>query len=408
MSDLQKFELSNGVRVLVEPVTAFRSVAIGLTCATGSRHELEHEAGITHFIEHMMFKGTAKRNAKDIAGSIEGLGGMLNAFTDKEQTTYYCRMLSDDTAVGLDVLSDMLANSLHDAEEMEREKGVVLEEIRRSEDEPGDHVHELHFQSRWGEHQLGKPIIGTAESVSGYSRDDILGYLKRRYTGGNILLSVAGNVDPNDVKARAEDLLGGFEPGGGKVALDPPSPAVKKNEIAKEVEQVHFCIGGDSLPIGHDDAYVVAVLDAILGGGMSSRLFQEVRERRGLAYSVGSYNAPYTSAGLFTIYGGTSLDKWDLTQEVIRTECQKLMNEPVPAEELAKIKRQMAGNIVLGQENLGARMLRQTKNELHHGREITMDEVLKKIDKVTTDDLMRIAHILVNPETQSVTAIGPF
>jgi predicted Zn-dependent peptidase len=210
MTNIHKFVLPNGVRVLVEPNAVVRSAAIGLTCRAGSRHETDNEAGITHFIEHMLFKGTEKRGAKQIAEEIEGRGGMLNAFTDKEQTTYYARVLSDDTANAMDVLTDMLLNSALNPEELEREKGVVLEEIRRGEDEPGDQVHELHIQNRWGEHPLGKPIIGTKESVSGFSRDDLKTYMDRRYLGENLILSIAGNVDPVEMEALAREKMGGF------------------------------------------------------------------------------------------------------------------------------------------------------------------------------------------------------
>ncbi len=405
---IHKFTLANGVRVLVEPNNSVRSAAIGLTCRAGSRHEKEDEGGITHFIEHMLFKGTKSRNAKEIAEEIEGRGGVMNAFTDKEQTTYYCRVLSDDTAVGVDVLSDMLLNSLLDPEELAREKGVVLEEIKRGEDDPEGHVHEVHIENRWGDHPLGRPIIGTKESVSGFLSEDLRAYLDRRYLGENLILSAAGNIDPEAFHAMAEEKLGHFEAGGDSASLTPPAPTVIRKEIAKDVEQVHFCLGGDSLSLYDPNIYTVAVLDGVLGGGMSSRLFQEVRERRGLAYSVGSYNLSYSAAGVFTIYGGTGPATWVQVQEVIDLEIKKLIGEGLKDGELDKVKRQIAGNLVLSLEGMNSRMMRMTKNELFHGRDIPIDETLGKINAVTEGMVRDLASQVFAEGKVSLTAIGPF
>src|SRR5579862_3311037 len=239
MSQIQKHVLGNGVRVVVEPVSHVRSAAIGLWCKTGSRHETEHEAGITHLIEHMLFKGTKSRTAKEIAEAIEGRGGALNAFTDKESTCYYCRVLSDDTENGIDVLSDMMLHSLIDPEELAREEQVVIEEIKRSEDEPSDLVHDLHIEHRWKGHPLGKPIIGTKESVSGFQREDLTKYMDRRYRGKNVVLAIAGNVDPEQVLRSAEKDLGRIPEGGGKESMPRPSGNAMKEEVSKDVEQVH-------------------------------------------------------------------------------------------------------------------------------------------------------------------------
>lgn len=408
MSNLVKSVLPNGVRILCEHNDTVRSAAVGLTCQTGSRHELAGEEGITHFIEHMLFKGTPSRSARDIAESIEGQGGILNAFTDKEQTTYYCRVLGQDVSNALDVLSDMMQHSLFDPEEMGREKGVVLEEISRSEDEPGDHVHELHIGHRWGQHPLGKPIIGTRETVQSFTRDMIVGYMDRRYRGGHVVLSVAGDIDPDAVVAQATELLGGLASESEVVTATPPTATPQNNLIGKQVEQVHFCIGGDSVGIHDPRIYTVSILDSILGGGMSSRLFQELRERRGLAYSVGSYTLSYSSGGLFTIYGGTSMATWDQVQELALAEVQKVVHEGLRDGELARIKRQMSGNMVIALEGMNSRMLRMTKNELHFGREIPIDETLGKIEAVTEQMVRDFAAEFLAPERMSITAIGPF
>jgi predicted Zn-dependent peptidase len=408
MPDIQKFTLDNGVRVLVEPVSYVRSAAIGLWCKTGSRHEYDYEAGITHLIEHMLFKGTKRRTAREIAEAIEGRGGALNAFTDKESTCYYCRVLSDDVANGIDVLSDMMMNSLIDAEELEREESVVLEEIKRSEDEPGDHVHELHLQERWGDHPLGKPIIGTKESVSGFQREHLLTYMGRRYRGDNVLLSVAGNVNPDEVLRAAQEWLGGIPIGGEQVSIGRPEGKAAKKEIGKDVEQVHFCIGTDGCSLFDDDLYTLAVLDGALGGNMSSRLFQEIRERRGLAYAVGSYSLTYSAGGAYTVYGGTSMQHWPLVQELVRKEFDSVISNGLEAEELERVKRNISGNIVLALEGMSSRMMRMAKNELHHGRDIPIDETIAKINGVSNDEVARLAGTILPESRVNITAIGPF
>lgn len=407
-SPLQKFTLSNGVRVLVEPVDYVQSAAIGLWCQTGSRHENDDEAGITHLIEHMLFKGTERRTAKEIAEAIEGRGGALNAFTDKEATCYYCRVLADDVENGIDVLSDMMRHSLIDPEELEREEGVVLEEISRSEDEPESHVHDLHLEGRWGDHPLGKPIIGTRDSVAGFRREHLAKYMDRRYRGNNVLLSIAGRVDVNDVKAWAEERLGSIAAGGEDAPITRPFGTGGRNEVEKDVEQVHFCIGTDACSIYDENIYTLRLLDSILGGGMSSRLFQEIREKRGLAYSVGSYAMNYSAGGAFTIYGGTSLKTWEQVQQLIREEISKLIQTGLEDGELDRNKRNISGHIVLALEGMSARMNRMARNELIFGREITVEETLQKLNAVTEKQIRDMAAEILTEDKLSTTAIGPF
>lgn len=408
MSDIKKFTLENGVRVLVEPVGHVKSAAIGLWCKTGSRHEQDNEAGITHLIEHMLFKGTEKRTAKEIAESIEGQGGSLNAFTDKEATCYYCRTLADDVANGVDVLSDMMLHSLIDPDELKREQGVVLEEIKRSEDEPGDHVHELHLTNRWGQHPLGKPIIGTPESVASFTRENIATYMDRRYRAENVILAVAGNVDLDTVVAAAQVTLGKIPHTTTDAQATRPYGTASKVEQAKDVEQVHFCIGTDGTSVYDSDLYTMVVLDAALGGSMSSRLFQEIREKRGLVYSVGSYTLNYGAGGAYTVYGGTSPDQWPLVQELVRAEFDKVMANGLDADELARTQRHICGNMILSLEGMSSRMMRMSRNELHHGREIPLEETLAKINGVNNEGIVELARRILTTEKVSTTAIGPF
>ncbi|MFY9233399.1 MAG: pitrilysin family protein [Fimbriimonadaceae bacterium] len=409
MSNIQKLVLDNGVRVLIEPVSHVQSAAIGLWCKTGSRHESDREGGVTHLIEHMLFKGTNKRTAKEIAEAIEGRGGMLNAFTDKESTCYYCRVLADDVENGVDVLSDMMLNSLLDSEELDREKGVVLEEIKRGEDEPSDHVHELHLENRWGSHPLGRPIIGTRESVSSFKDMDLRGYMKRRYRGENVLLAIAGNVDPEKVRALASSKLGAIEKGASDDQVARPEGSAGVRLVGKDVEQVHFCIGTDGCSIyDEEDIYTMAVLDAALGGSMSSRLFQEIREKRGLVYSVGSYTLSYGAGGAFTVYGGTSDKQWAQVQELVRKEFNKVISSGLEADEMERTKRHISGNLVLALEGMSGRMMRMSRNELHYEREISVEETLAKIAAVTSEKVTEMAARFLGEDRVSTTAIGPF
>ena len=408
MSEIFKETLDNGVRVLCEPLTYVGSVSVGLWCMTGSANERDDEAGVTHLIEHMLFKGTKTRTAKQIAEEIEGRGGMLNAFTDKESTCYYCRSLDRDVEVAIDVLAEMVTGSLIAPADLEIEKHVVLEEIKRSEDEPSDHVHDLHLQYRWPGHALGKPVIGTPQSVASFTHNDLAQYIERRYTGGNVVLAVAGNVRPPEVVEAANKHLGSLRPGGDKLQMPRPKGVASNHEVGKEVEQVHFCIGADAYSFYDEDRYAAMVLDATLGGGMSSRLFQEVREKRGLTYAIGSYSLTYSAGGSFTIYGGTGPDKWQEVQKVVRDELDKVIEGGVEPGEMAKVKRALAGNLVIALESMSTRMMRMTRNEIVYGKEVTVEDVLARIEAVTNDDLRCVASRLLAPELVSTTAIGPF
>lgn len=408
MEGIKLTKLDNGVRVLTESVDHVGSASLGVWCTTGSKHETDTEAGITHFIEHMLFKGTPSRTSQQIAEAIEGRGGMLNAFTDKERTCYYCRVLAEDSVHGLEVLSDMVNNSLLDPEELEREKGVVLEEIKRGEDEPGDHVHDIHLQGLWSDHKLGLPVIGTKESVSSFKQLDLQGYMNRRYRADTILVAAAGKVDHDAFVDYANSSYGGLKASEEDEALARPKGQAGENLVGKDIEQVHFCIGTDGVNYYDEDLYTMIVLDGVLGGGMSSRLFQEVREKRGLAYAVGSYHLTYTVGGAFTIYGGTGLQTWPQVQEVIRTELDKIMTDGPTEEEMAKVKRQVAGNLVLGLEGMSSRMMRMAKNEMVFGRQIPMEETVSKINAITRSQVTELAQRMFQADSMRTTAIGPF
>jgi predicted Zn-dependent peptidase len=406
-SPAEKVTLPNGVRVVFEPVTHVQSVAIGIWCQTGSRLETEKEAGISHLIEHMLFKGTASRSAERIAQEIEGRGGHLNAFTDREVTCYYARVLSADLGIALEVLADMFVNSKLDHADLDLEKGVVQEEIKKYEDSPEDHIHDLHAQSRWGDHPLGRPVIGTHDSVGSFTPDHLRSYMKRRYAAGKTFVAAAGNLQPDELCGVAERFLNPLRSDFQLPNEAPPVGKPGEHYLAKDVEQVHFCIGGDAVSVYDERKYALSVLDAILGGSMSSRLFQEIREKRGLAYAIGSYAALYREGGSFTVYGGTSPRTYDDVRVLVQNELDKIREEPVPDEELERTKSMLKGNLVLGLEGMSSRMHRLARNEMIFGRDIPVEETVAKIESVTAEQVQSLASEFLAPPSLTVTAIGP-
>jgi predicted Zn-dependent peptidase len=284
----------------------------------------------------------------------------------------------------------------------------VIEEIKRGEDEPGDHVHDLHLQALWPSHALGLPIIGTRDSVAGFSREDLTGYMQRRYVGGHVVVAAVGLVDHSQLVDLANRAFAQVPSGSDLAKMDQPSIRTGRNLVAKDVEQVHFCIGGAGVSLYDDELYAASVLDGVLGSGMSSRLFQEVREKRGLAYSVGSYHLAYTHGGAFTVFGGTGIQTWDQVQEVVRAELDDVIANGPTDDELAKVKRQIAGNLVLGQEGMSARMMRLARNEFVHGRYVPLEETRAKLEAVTAKQVQDLAARILGPESLLTTAIGPF
>lgn len=400
--------LSNGIRVVSETVPYVQSVSIGIWVGVGSRDETPAEAGITHFIEHMLFKGTHRRTARDIASEIESRGGSLNAFTDKEYTCYYAKALAEDAPIVLDVLADMLTSSALDPSELALERNVVMEEIRRYEDTPDDAVHDLFAQTLWPRHPLGKPIAGTVRTVAKMDRDAVLAYMAAHYTPARIVVSAAGNIAHADVVALAERMLGGIVGTRARATARSPRAAVARKEKRKRTEQVHFCLGSPAYSQTSPERYAFSIVDLALGGNMSSRLFQEIREKRGLVYSIGSYAAAYEQGGYFSVYGGTSPQTYDevlrLTHEVIASVRENGLDD----DEIARVKTQYRGMLVLGLENMSARMMRMGKSLLTYGRVVPLDEVRGLMDAVTPDDVRRVARQVLDPDSITITAVGPF
>lgn len=406
--DFHKFVLPNGVRVLCECLDHVQSVSIGIWCQTGSRDELDGEAGITHLIEHMLFKGTPTRTSEEIAQAIEGRGGYLNAFTTREETCYYARVLSEDLDNAVDVLGDMYSNSLFDAGELELEKNVVQEEIRKGNDSPEELVHDLYHQNRWGSHPLGLPIIGTHDSVGAFRREALTGYVDRRYAAGTTFVCASGNLDPEALRDSVERSLGGLH--GSLPERPQATPGEQTGEFLKphEAEQVHFCIGGGGIRKGDPRRHAAWVFDALMGGSMSSRLHQEIREKRGLAYAVGSYLASYEDAGTFVVYGGTNPGKFGEVRAIVDAEFKKITSEPVPEDELTRAKRMLKGGIVMGMESTSTRMRRLASNEMVFGEQIPIETVVAAIDAVTPEDVLTVANGLVKSSLINTTAVGRF
>lgn len=404
----QHTTLSNGLRIVCETMKDVHSVSIGIWVGSGSRYEDPTYSGISHFVEHMLFKGTGKRTAKQIAEEIDAVGGQLNAFTTKEYTCFYAKLLSQHFDFGVDLLSDMVTNSTCTTADLEKEKLVILEEIKSFEDSPDEIIHDLLANEVLKGHPLGRVILGTPETVQRIDRKILLTYLKHNYTADNIVFAVAGNVQFSQVVAAVEEHLACLN---GKTVRDLPIlPNLDASIIirAKDTEQVHICLGTRGVERKNSDKFGVFVLDSILGGSVSSRLFQQLREERGLVYATGSSHAAYLDTGIFTIYAGTSYKNFEQVVVLIKTELGKLCQEKIVSNELHRAKEQLKGNLLLSLENSCNRMSRIAKNELFRDRLLSPDQIVEQIEMVTSEDLLRIAQNLFSKEQVVLAALGPF
>jgi len=399
--------LPNGIRVVSEAIPYVKSVTLGIWIGTGSRFEQKYNHGISHFIEHMVFKGTENRSAKDIAETVDGVGGQINAFTTKEHTCYYIKVLDTHLELAFAILSDMLRSSIFTEEDIKREKEVVLEEICMYEDTPDELVHDLHHSNVWAGHALGHNIIGTTPSVESFNKNMILEYYQSFYTPDNIVIAGAGNLSHERLEALVEYYFGNMI--GQRKSLSSTAPSLIPAQFiqSKNIEQVHICLGTTSVPQTSPDIYTMHILNTIVGGGISSRLFQSIREEQGLAYSIYSYQTNYSDAGLFTIYAGTRPSNASQVIELIIDNINTLRNVGINADELAKTKEQLKGSLLLSLESSSSRMFRIGKMELTLKSFITLDEVVAKIDKVTLENLHNIIHTLLIPDRFAFTVLGP-
>ncbi|MBI4550979.1 MAG: insulinase family protein [Candidatus Latescibacteria bacterium] len=403
----RKSVLPNGIRVVTEYVPHVRSLTIGLWVRSGSRHERVEQNGIAHFLEHMVFKGTRSRTAYQIAQSIESLGGYLNAFTGRELNCYLARLLDVHAPVAIDVLADILQHSLFDPDEVEKEKHVVIDEIKGMEDNPEEWLHDQFTSLIWQPHPLGRSILGTEATVSALTREEIRAYLDTYYTADRTTVVAAGNVDHDQiVELVRQTLLFPDRP-----AADPPAvlspPAARCQVTTKDIAQAHLCVGGHGLPFRDERKYALFVLNAALGGGMTSRLFQAVREKAGLAYSIYSDLDFYEDTGLFSIYAGTDGADVPRVLEMIYTECARLRQEPLHEDELQDSKSQLTGGLILSMENTGTVMNRLARLELYLDSYSSIDETIAQVDAVTLTQVQELAEELLDPERLSVAALGP-
>ena len=387
-------------------MTQVRSVSIGVWLTRGSRHESADKSGIAHFVEHMLFKGTATRSAEDIAQAIDSIGGQLDAFTAKEYASYYIKVLDEHLPLAMDILTDIVRNPAFSVEDIEREKKVVVEEIKMVEDTPDDLVHELFTQGFWENHPLGRPILGTRETVESFSAEVLREYFQQAYTARNLIVSAVGNVEHDRVRELVEKGFGSLPANGSVLGEHAPQVVPKVLIRNKELEQSHLCVGVSSYPQNHDDRYASYLLNTLLGGSMSSRLFQNVREKRGLAYAVFSGLSAYRDAGSFTVYAGCSNDAVGQVIDLVVEELRGVKQTVVPAAELQRAKDHLKGSLMLSLENTASRMSHLARQEIYFDRQFGLDETLEGIERVTAADVQRVAVDLFRNGSLSATVLG--
>ena len=391
--------LPNGLRIIGERLPYLRSVSIGVWLGVGSMMETPAENGLSHFLEHMVFKGTAKRNARQIAEEMDAVGGQLNAFTGKDCTCYYAKVIDENLPLAVDILADLTCHAVLDETELNKERGVILEEIAMDEDSPEDLVHELLSKAQFGEQSLGMPILGTSELIEKYTRSDLAAYRQKHYCPGNAVVALAGNYDPAQVKALVEEFFGGWENPAIGLLLPEQKPLSGVNLFKeKDTEQMHLCMGFAGTPYGGEDLYPQAVLNNLLGGAMSSRLFQRIREDLGMAYSIYTYPNSYRGCGTFAVYAGVSPKNGEKVLSEIRSEMKKLLKDGITQKEFDASKQQLRSGYLLGLESPGSRMQAMGRGLLLLGKSITPDETIARIEAVTMDHVMDKAKRILTAE----------
>ncbi|HEU5350482.1 MAG TPA: pitrilysin family protein [Terracidiphilus sp.] len=405
--NLRRTVLPNGLIVLTERMEHLRSVAMGVWVKSGSRCEPAEINGISHFVEHMVFKGTRSRTAQHIAREMDSIGGNLDAFTGKETICFNVKSLADHVPIALDVLADLVLNPTFASLDIERERGVILEEIKIDEDNPDVLVHELFTQNFWKDHPLGKPILGTSATVGRLNQSTLFDYHGGRFLGGNIVFSAAGNLQHDDFVQRVAEK---FSPLAAGQALEEEHAPLASARIVlrnkKALEQVQICLGVPAPPITDDNRYATLILNTVLGGGMSSRLFQTIREERGMAYAIYSDLSPYRDTGTLCVYAGTSAGKALETIDLILAEFARLKQTPLSDEELTRAKDQLKGNILMGLESSNSRMANLARQEMYFQQFFPVDEVLARLESVTADQVQSMAQRLFDPARIAVTLLG--
>src|SRR5216117_2204882 len=405
--NIRREVLPNGLTLITEEMQHIRSVSIGIWIKTGSRDEDLQWNGISHFIEHMVFKGTKNRSAEEIARQVDSIGGNIDAFTAKECVSFSMKVLDEHLPIALDVLSDLVLNPVFDDQDITRERGVILEEIKMDEDNPDYLVHEIFTQNFWKDHPLGKPILGTKDTVKRFEREPVLDFYKQRFAPGNLIICAAGHLQHEQFVDLVRKHFGDMKPmSNGFYSSQPKvvSRIILRNK--KSLEQVQLCMGVPSHPIAHEKRHASYILNTLLGGGMSSRLFQNIRERQGLAYAVFSELNPYRDTGCLSIYAGTSAEAARKVVESILKEFRQLKQELVPEDELRRAKDHLKGSLMLSLESTSSRMSNLARQEMYFGRFFTMDELLESIESVTAEDVQRIAQTFFDSKQIALTILG--
>jgi predicted Zn-dependent peptidase len=403
----QRSLLSNGIRLVTERMPHVRSVAVGVWVDTGSRHEPAPKSGVSHFIEHLVFKGTESRTAEEVAKAVDSVGGQMDAFTTKEHTCFYVSALDEHLPLAVDLLSDILLHPLFAAPDIEREKDVVLQEFRMVEDTPDDLIHDLFAERLWAGHPLGRPILGDKDVILGLGRQTVLDYFADEYSPGRIVISAAGRLEHQHLEQLLATRFDGFRRPIAPRDGGPPTVSPHVEVVERPLEQVHFVLGGAGLPHDAPDRYALYLLNTVIGGSMSSRLFQEVRERRGLVYSIHSGNAAFRDVGLFYIYAGTEPARFTTVLSLVLAELAKLRGEGISPDELARAKEHLKGSLMLSLESTSSRMTRLAKQELYFGQHFTLDEILASVDRVDLAAITAVIDRLLGRTDLSLVALGP-
>jgi predicted Zn-dependent peptidase len=405
--DIETTTLDNGIRIITEQMAHVRSVSLGVWIGTGSRRESSDENGISHFIEHMVFKGTKNRSAEDIARSVDSIGGGLDAFTAKEMVSYNTKVLDEHLPLAFDVLADLVLCPLFRAEDIEKEKGVILEELKMEVDNPEYLLHEIFSSNFYKDHPLGKPILGTKDTVRRFDRSMLYKYYSRIYSPANILITAAGNLEHRQLVDLAHERFHALRTSNRLGADRPPAPHSRLVFRSKSsLEQVHMYMGVPAYPLPHEARFTCYVLNTILGGGMSSRLFQNIREKQGLAYAVYSELSMYHDTGCMAIYAGTSLETASKVVECIMREFRDLKQALAPPDELRRAKDHLKGSFMLGLESTSSRMGNLARQELYFKRFFTLDEMIERIEEVTAEEVQRVAQEFFNPKNITLAMLG--
>ncbi|MCX5722841.1 MAG: pitrilysin family protein [Nitrospirae bacterium] len=405
----RKLVLDNGVRVVTERMPTLKSVTVGVWVNTGSRDEQPSQAGYSHFIEHMLFKGTRTRSSAEISREIDALGGEMNAFTSRETTTYYVKVLDQQLHRALELLSDLFHHSRFAPKDIEKEKQVVLEEIRMVQDDPEDLVQELHMGQVLGRHPLGRSILGREKTIRGLRRQDLLDYRETYYEPGQTVLSIAGNFKQTELDGMVAKYFGKGRAAKAIHANGRRPPEVHGGVVLKKkkLEQVHLCLGLKGVPAGHKDRYALYALNSVLGGSVSSRLFQEVREKRGLVYSIYSYLAGYSDGGMITVYAATRPKEVDRVVDLVCREIRRIGSKGIGGKELEQAKTQMKGSLMLSLESSHSRMSKLAKDELIYGKHTSLDDMLAHIDRVSEEQMFNVGRQFFKLDSLAITGLGP-